>query len=102
MCKDGYFYSNCFLEAMKAKLRNPKVTLMYIPAFLNEVHCPHWIWLDDDGEHDFNRPGELPWYQWLWFKGKIYTRHRGCYKATIAAMIEEKYYKKNGGKPNGK
>ena len=46
------FYSNCFFEAIKAKLRNPNVKIMYLPAFLNEVPCPHWMWLDNNGEHD--------------------------------------------------
>lgn len=27
------FYSNCFVEAIKAKLRNPSTQIMYLPAF---------------------------------------------------------------------
>lgn len=43
--KDRYFYSNCFIEMVKAKLKNPKVKIMYLPAFLNwdnekEQYCP--------------------------------------------------------------
>lgn len=86
------FYSNCFLEMMKAKLRNPAVKVMYLPAFLNECHCPHWMWLDDDGEHDFHFKGWLPWWKWFWHKGRIRTVHRGCYKGCIDQMIEKKYY----------
>ncbi len=40
------FYSNCFIEVIKAKIRNPKIIVMYLPAFLNEVHCPHWMWME--------------------------------------------------------
>lgn len=34
------FYSNCFIEMVKAKLHNPSAKIMYLPAFLNEVPCP--------------------------------------------------------------
>lgn len=87
-----YFYSNCFFEMVKAKIKNPKVKVMYLPAFLNEVPCPHWMWLDEDGEHDFHYQGKLPWYKWFWHKGYIRTVHRGCYKGCIMQMIEGKYY----------
>ena len=87
-----YFYSNCFFEMVKAKLKNPKVKIMYLPAFLNEVPCPHWMWLDEEGEHDFHYRGKLPWYKWFWHKGHIRTVHRGCYKGCIMQMIEKKYY----------
>ena len=86
------FYSNCFVEMLKAKLRNPAIKVMYLPAFLNEVSCPHWMWLDDDGEHDFHFNGRLPWWKWLWHRGYIRTVHRGCYKGCIDQMIEKKYY----------
>lgn len=37
-----YFYSNCLIEAIKAKIKHPiKVKIKYIPARLNEVFCPH-------------------------------------------------------------
>ena len=90
--KDRYFYSNCFIEMVKAKLKNPKVKIMYLPAFLNEVPCPHWMWLDEEGEHDFHYRGKLPWYKWFWHKGHIRTVHRGCYKGCMSQMIERKYY----------
>ena len=90
--KDRYFYSNCFIEMVKAKLKNPKVKIMYMPAFLNEVPCPHWMWMDEDGEHDFLFSGKLPWWKWIWHKGHIRTVHRGCYKGCMSQMIERKYY----------
>ncbi len=88
------FYSNCFIEVIKAKIRNPKIIVMYLPAFLNEVHCPHWMWMDENGEHDFHFSGKLPSYKWFWHKGTIRTVHRGCYKGCISQMIEKKYYMK--------
>ena len=86
------FYSNCFFEALKAKIRNPKVKIMYLPIFLNEVPCPHWMWLDEDGEHDFHYKRGLPWWKSIWHKGHIRTFHRGCYKGCMSQMIEKKYY----------
>ena len=86
------FYSNCFFEAIKAKLRNPNVKIMYLPAFLNEVPCPHWMWLDNNGEHDFHYSGHLPWYKWLWHKGEIRTVHGGGFKGGIIKRMERKYY----------
>ena len=96
--KSDVFYSNCIFEAIKAKIKNPKVQLLYIPAFLNEVRCPHIMWLDEDGEHDFCHKGYLPWYKWLWHDGTLRTVHRGCYKGCIDQMIERKYYLKEGAK----
>ena len=86
------FYSNCLIEMIKAKIRNPAITVLYLPAFLNEVRCPHWMWLDADGEHDFHHTGPLRWYQWFWHSGVIRTVHRGCYKSYINQMIDRKYY----------
>ena len=86
------FYSNCLIEMIKAKMRDPAITVLYLPAFLNEVRCPHWMWLDTDGEHDFHHTGPLHWYQWFWHSGEIRTVHRGCYKGCIDQMIERKYY----------
>lgn len=86
------FYSNCLIEALKAKLKNPSVKILYIPAFLNEVPCPHWMWLDEEGEHGFHCSGHLPWYKWMWHKGKIRTVPRGYYKECVSQMIEKKYY----------
>nr|DAD55880.1 MAG TPA: hypothetical protein [Bacteriophage sp.] len=93
------FYSNCLFEAIKAKIKNPKIKIMYLPVFLNKVPCPHWMWLDEEGEHDFHYKGYLPWWKWIWHKGHIRTVHRGCYKGCIDQMIEKKYYK--GEKQNG-
>ena len=59
MKDDKYFYSNCFIEMIKAKIKNPKIKAMYILCYLNEVPCPHWMWLDEDGEHDFHYRGKL-------------------------------------------
>lgn len=39
------WFSNCFIEAMKAKLKYGKrVKIIHIPARKNEVFCPHYMW----------------------------------------------------------
>lgn len=44
-----YFYSNCLIEAIKAKIKHPiKVKIKYIPARLNEVFCPHLIYIGEE------------------------------------------------------
>lgn len=50
-------YTNCFFEAMIAKLKYGKqIKLIHIPARENEVYCPHWMWHDlvDDNVYDFH------------------------------------------------
>lgn len=88
-----YFYSNCLFEAIKAKIKNHKVRILYVPAFLNEVPCPHLMWKDKAGEHDFHYSGYLPWYKWCWHKGSIQTVPNGYYQNLMSSMIERKYYK---------
>ena len=90
------FYSNCLIEVIKAKIKNPKIKVMYLPAFLNDVYCPHWMWLDENGEHDFHYSGYLKWYKRIWYKGEIRTVHKGCYKKCINQMIDYKYYLNKG------
>lgn len=88
------FYSNCFLEMLKAKIKNPKIKVMYLPAFLNEVRCPHWMWTDGELEYDFNSKGRLPIWKWPLHKGCIRQRKIGTYKGWINEMVELKYYSK--------
>ena len=87
--------SNCLFEAIKAKIRNPSVKILYCPAFLNEIPCPHFMWLDGDTEYEF-KCGRIKWYQWIWHKGEIVPHGRGAYKALMSIMIEKKIYDKDG------
>ena len=50
----GEYYSNCLIEAMKAKIKHPiKVKIKYIPAYMNEVFCTHVMWHDGEYTYDF-------------------------------------------------
>lgn len=86
------FYSNCFIEMVKAKIRDPRVKVMYIPARLKGSLFPHWMWMDDDGEHDFSPGKHIPWYRLLWHKGRIRTVRYGCYRGVMLRLIDSKYY----------
>lgn len=67
-----YFYSNCFLEAIKAKLRNPKTKIITHPIFGTRI--PHFLWStrDDSYLYDFGADARIctP----LMFKGCIRRR----------------------------
>lgn len=45
--KSRSFYSNCFFEAIKAKILNfPHVKISFIPGRLNKEGMPHFYWTD--------------------------------------------------------
>ena len=88
----GEFYSNCLLEAIKAKLRDWKnVKLTYIPPRYNEVFCPHFLWSDGIYDYDFGYvEKQLKWYQIFWFKGRIRQRALGWNKKWKSYRIAKK------------
>jgi len=66
-----YFYSNCLVEAIKAKIRNPKVKI--ITHHISGTKIPHFLW--ENGEnylYDFGADSRIctP----LMFKGCIRKR----------------------------
>lgn len=66
----GPFRSNCFLEAVKAKLRHPfkvKVTVV----LRSEARCPHFLWSDGQNDFDFGVDRRLVGAQILLFRGYI-------------------------------
>jgi len=80
------FYSNCFIQAIKAKLINHKIKITYVSPFKNEVFCPHFLWSDGLNDYDFGISKHLKWYQIFWFKGCIRKRYLGFntnYKAQV-------------------
>lgn len=70
----GLFLSNCFLEAVKAKVRHPfKVKVTVVPR--SEARCPHFLWSDGKYDYDFGVERRLVGSQILLFQG--YIRRRG-------------------------
>lgn len=77
------YYSNCFFEAIKAKLRNWKEVKIYFckPRITpnGNFQMPHFMWEDTNNSFDFSDDeyGNLPWYKCFWFKGRIRRFKRG-------------------------
>mgnify|MGYP005767095031 CR=1 FL=1 len=74
------FYSNCLVEALKAKIKNPKnVKLTYVRCKGDII--PHFLWSDGVNDYDFGmvktNPKTVKWYNEIWFKGEIRKRHLG-------------------------
>ena len=89
------FYSNCLIEAIKAKFRHPfKVKIKYVPAHLNEVFCPHIMWHDGEYTYDFYAKGYLTPFQRLWHKGIIRKSEYGYYDRVISTLKVHKKRKK--------
>lgn len=83
MAKEKFRYtteeyaSNCFFEAIKAKLKSPKSVKIYFckPRITENGNFQwmHFMWTDGQHDYDFsddeNRP--LAWYQCCFFAGRI-------------------------------
>lgn len=67
------FYSNCFIEMLKAKLKNWNgVTLYKVPPRKNGFNpFPHFMWSDGEYDYDFGTEGFAKWYHFICFKGHI-------------------------------
>lgn len=93
------YKSNCLLEAVKAKLRNPKkVTIYFCPPRITEngnFQWCHFLWSDTLHSFDFSddEASELPWYKTIWYEGKIrmfdgdFARHYAKYRRSTGKMI---------------
>lgn len=93
------FYSNCIIEAIKAKIKNPSgIKIKYIPAHLNEVFCPHIMWHDGEYTYDFWASGLLTPFQVLWHKGVIRKNEYDYYDKCIRTLKKWKERKKNASK----
>ena len=66
--------SNCLFEAIRAKIRDPEVTIKMMS--LKKTHgFPHFYWKDKDGYHQYKAKGNEPIWQVLWFEGEF--KHHG-------------------------
>jgi hypothetical protein len=65
------YYSNCLIEMIKAKIKNPKAELYIIKPKDNVVRTPHFMWAIDEKAYDFGVNRYLKPYERLWFKGEI-------------------------------
>lgn len=77
-----YFFSNCFIEAIKAKLKDwNNVKITYISPKYNAKFYPHFLWSDGKNDYDFGTIEKLKWYNVLLFKGCIRKRNLGFNKS---------------------
>lgn len=71
------YFSNCMIEAIKAKVRNPRGVRIYFckPRMKERGHFQmfHFMWSDGKSDYDFSDLNEnhLPLYKNLLFKGVI-------------------------------
>ena len=74
------YYSNCLIEAIKAKLKNWKqVKITCVSPLDNEVFCPHILWSDGKYDFDFGNEGkgDRGIENWTIHKGHIRKRELG-------------------------
>ena len=69
-------YSNCMFEAVKAKLRDPRIRLNFCRPRITEngrFQMFHFMWGDGKADYDFSDLGEngLPPWRNLFFKGAV-------------------------------
>lgn len=80
----GYYYSNCLIEALKAKIHNPKVKIYFCkPRIVNgNFQTFHFMWSDSDADYDFSdmHRGEMKWYKYFIFRGSIRKFNKGFAK----------------------
>lgn len=85
------FRSNCLIEAMKAKLKNPKkVRITFIPARYTGGIYPHFLWSDGESDFDFGTDQKLKPYQYILFRGNIRERSLGWNERYKQMLVERK------------
>lgn len=69
------YYSNCLIEAVKAKIKDHNVKIIIFLPWNNEIWCPHFMWYDGTYVYDFGIEKRIPWIAaWTIHKGHIRKR----------------------------
>lgn len=81
--------SNCLLEAIKAKIKNPSIQIHYIPLCLNRGRL-HFYWTDKNEEKfyhytnpDYNAKNQI------WFEGVLKTYDYRDFGGTILLRMKK-------------
>lgn len=75
------FYSNCLIEALKAKFNDPNVEITVCMPWENECFCPHFLWSDGYHDYDFGFEDYIPLVAaWTIHRGHIRSRKLGFNK----------------------
>lgn len=81
---DGY-YSNCMIEAIRAKIHNPRIKLYFCKPRMagnGRFQMFHFMWSDGIADYDFSdlNDEEIPWYKSFIFKGHLRRFEKGFAK----------------------
>ena len=97
----NFKYSNCLLEAIKAKLKNPKnVKVLYIPRGFNTGNqFGHFVWtnniLDPEGRFYFEFCAMNKKHNHFWFKGAVSgTKRTEIHRMLNIALARNKKIRK--------
>ena len=89
----GPFWSNCFIEALKNKIKHPaKIKITFVPK--SEAGCWHFLWSDGIWDYDFGVEKELKGLEILWFKGYVRQRKLG-FNEKYKSMMKNRWKNKN-------
>lgn len=79
---DEPHYSSCLIEAIKAKIKDPKhIHIIFESPRKNIVFLPHVLWHDDIWIYDFISVDEsTTWHDFLYYKGQTRKRPYIAYK----------------------
>ena len=82
------FYSNCLIEALKAKIKHP-ITTKIKKVLIPDSFFPHFIWINNDVVKEFGKYGKVKWYNSFLYKGYIRTHEAITYQE-ISEKLEWK------------
>lgn len=76
------YYSNCFIEAIRAKIHNSQIKIYFCKPRIAEngrFQMCHFMWTDGVSDYDFSdlNDEEMPWYKHFVFKGYLRKFKRG-------------------------
>ena len=76
--------SNCLIEAIKAKIKNPRIKIRMYPPFLNNGSC-HFYWVDSDTVYHFVKNNNRTF---ILFSGYI----KDCRKSVFYSFMGHRLY----------
>lgn len=83
------FYSNCLIEAIKAKLKNKNAQIIFVPKKFNDSIGFHCFWKIDDLIYDFKCESNVKHYwQMILFKGYIRANSFENYRSLMYGKLD--------------
>lgn len=71
-----FYYSNCVVEMIKAKIKNPRLKIYLCLPYVveNRIRSIHIMWQDENYSYDFsdeNWEDDRSFWCYFWYKGVI-------------------------------